>query len=138
MRPSTVKLIILGTCGIIFGFGCLWGVKSTINNSSIAHHNESLRKELQETRKTIKELEEKLKIQIKPDLNKELDKASFELDFEKMNVFSIERVIREDRLITVVGFWNNKGELVQWYLRCSEAEHERLIGEFRRHKERGF
>lgn len=69
--------------------------------------------------------------------------STFSLNFDTMNVFSIERLVGSDhyRAQTVIGYFRedssiSDGVLVtnkhvhEWTLNCSQAEHERLVAEF--------
>jgi len=53
--------------------------------------------------------------------------ADFEIDWEQLNPFSIERLI-DNR--TSLGYFHS-GETREWFLCCSFETHQRLAAEFR-------
>lgn len=77
--------------------------------------------------------------------HRESQTAKFSVDFNKLDVFSIERITRSRDYAgtefyvseTVLGYWNQIGsgkeqvkEVGEWYLECSIEEHNRLVDEF--------
>ncbi len=58
-----------------------------------------------------------------------VENFQFSLDFNSMNAFSIERVIRNDQPKTVVGYFIG-GNVKEWYLETSAKEHNRIVAEF--------
>lgn len=70
--------------------------------------------------------------------------VEFEIDFDKLNVFSIERS-KDHR--TVIGYFITKYEEVgdyccetenikEWYLDCSQAQHNKVVEKFLHWKKR--
>lgn len=70
-------------------------------------------------------------------------KSTFSLNFDTMNVFSIERLVGSDqyRAQTIIGYFRTdtsvqdgivttNQHIHEWTLNCSQAEHERLVAEF--------
>jgi hypothetical protein len=53
--------------------------------------------------------------------------ADFEIDWDQLNPFSIERLI-DNR--TSLGYFSS-GETREWFLHCSFETHQRLAAEFR-------
>lgn len=76
---------------------------------------------------------------LKEEQSKEMTKAAeafqFSLDFDKMDIFSIERVMDGHKAKTIVGHFV-KGEVKEWVLYASAKEHNRLIAEFELWKEK--
>lgn len=77
----------------------------------------------------------------------ETTKASVEIDFNQMRVFSIERNFCNDRPCTIVGYYMNDpvisadGEMIvnrdkvkEWTLYCDAARHQELVKEFKKWK----
>ena len=61
----------------------------------------------------------------------ELSTADFEIDFELLNPFSIERYMDNGKPLTSLGYFNSKGDTREWLLCCSLATHQRLAADFR-------
>lgn len=61
----------------------------------------------------------------------ELVNADYVIDFNLLNPFSIERIIKNDAGTTVLGYFDNKGESREWYLHCSLDMHQQLTTEFK-------
>lgn len=59
----------------------------------------------------------------------EYQAASIFIDFEKMNVFSIERSFSAGRWITVIGYFH-MGEVREWNLQIGKCQHEELIDNY--------
>lgn len=78
---------------------------------------------------------EKLKEEQTTEITKSVEHFQFALDFETMNVFSIERVYDGQKIRTVVGYFLN-GESKEWHLQTSAKEHNRLVAEFELWKEK--
>jgi len=72
----------------------------------------------------------------------EYSKASYSVDFAKMNAFSIERhwdngtqktiigYILQEPFSTTEGEYSTKDVVREWNLLCSHEEHERLVKQF--------
>jgi hypothetical protein len=61
----------------------------------------------------------------------ELANADYVIDFNLLNPFSIERIIKNDAGTTVLGYFNTKGEPRVWDLQCSFDMHQKLSNEFK-------
>lgn len=62
-------------------------------------------------------------------------------DFTKVNVFSIERMCdnrTNGKINTIIGFLLPKGEgkyeTKEWFLYCSQEQHDKLVKQFSQHK----
>lgn len=81
----------------------------------------------------------------KSSVNEDVATSTFSLDFDTMNVFSIERLVGSDSLAhTVVGYFvfnptegskQMSRTVHEWTLRCSHQEHERLAKQFNEWKD---
>lgn len=63
--------------------------------------------------------------------------ADMSIDFNAVNVFSVERNTKDDLPCTIVGFLIKDGETfrhLEWYLYCSERVHKNIITDFEAHK----
>ena len=80
-------------------------------------------------------------------INKAMREASFSFDFEKMNAFSIERMAKDNLPCTVIGYPLPKVEvkdgvettstsIKEWYLYCSDKQHEKLVKEFEEYRKK--
>ena len=79
----------------------------------------------------------------------EYSKASYSVDFAKMNAFSIERhwdngtqktiigYILQEPFSTTEGEYSTKDVVREWNLLCSHEEHERLVKQFNDYVEGG-
>jgi hypothetical protein len=90
-----------------------------------------LREEMASAREKIRDLKRKIKeIELK-----ERD-CSIVFDFDKVDVFSIERQPISSR--TVVGYWSTdeKGNRIarEWYFNCSAPIHENLVANYESYK----
>lgn len=72
-------------------------------------------------------------------IQEDIETSTFALDFDLMNVFSIERNNGENvNAQTIVGYFVTKAtdsgatepQVHQWYLNCSHDEHQRLVKQF--------
>ena len=70
---------------------------------------------------------------LKSDIEKELDSSSFAIDFEKMNIVSIERAIRHKKSITIFGYIDKDNILKEWVFYCSLDQHERIVDQYKRY-----
>ena len=61
----------------------------------------------------------------------ELVNADYVIDFNLLNPFSIERIIKNNAGTTVLGYFDTKGEPREWFLHCSLDMHQRLANEFK-------
>ena len=63
--------------------------------------------------------------------------ANVEIDFNNMDVFSMERKIIDGQPCTIIGHWDLSGGAKtprEWSLFCNKESHEQLIKEFKIHK----
>ena len=116
----------------------------------IAHSNlkvqlEDLKKENMKLVEENKKLDHATKV-YQEQLVGELSKASFSVDWEAMNAFSVERGWGNGVLRTTIGYLlqepsvhtesdgnqniTYKDVVREWVFNCSAAEHERLVSEF--------
>lgn len=66
--------------------------------------------------------------------------AEFAIDFDKMDVFSVERNGDKHEPCTIIGHFftsPDKREVREWYLYCSPLTHAKLVKEFEEHKLKG-
>ncbi len=73
-------------------------------------------------------------------------KCTFTFDFNAVNAFSVERNWNNGKVCTVIGYTideqtiHDGGKILdkqivkEWYLYCSEEQHEKLVEEFNEHK----
>ena len=97
----------------------------------------------------IKELEaevEKLTKRLKEfevEINNEITASKPVIDFDIMRIFSIERMVNDNKPCTVIGYFleepvlSSDGEMIvkkdvvhQWYLYCNNLRHAELIVEY--------
>lgn len=99
---------------------------------------QQLNEEIMELNKKKIYFEDTIKL-LKEEQSREMTKAAeafqFSLDFDTMDVFSIERVMDGHKAKTIVGHFV-KGEVKEWVLYASAKEHNRLIAEFELWKEK--
>lgn len=65
-------------------------------------------------------------------INSGSSRCEFEIDFSIMNVFSVERCVKDDTEITIVGYWRDKekGVVGEWNLYCSRERHTEIVEKF--------
>lgn len=75
-------------------------------------------------------------------VNKDVDTAEFAMDFKLCNAFAIERNSKDGKAVTIVGhFLNepvaftdgnvaNKQSIKEWYMYCSQEQHNKLVEQF--------
>lgn len=96
----------------------------------------------EETGKSRKELEAELVAckKIVDDINDSLAKCTTMIDFDEMRVFSIERLVSENRPATIIGYYMNepfigegggvvlnKDVVHEWTIYCDNNGHEQLV-----------
>ena len=75
------------------------------------------------------------------ELNKQVVDGSVGFDFNKVDAFSVERMVVDNKPCTIIGYHIKKQELnegklsentelQQWYLYCSAEWHEKLVQQF--------
>lgn len=78
-------------------------------------------------------------------LRGQVSKASFSVNWELMQAFSVERMLANGVVKTVIGYFDptqpsTSSAVREWTLYCSPEEHERLVEDFKtyvsRYKER--
>jgi len=67
-------------------------------------------------------------------LESELD-GSIEIDFSKINAFSIERTINDCRICTSIGYLLKDNSIEEWVFYCSIEKHEELVKKFKKYIE---
>lgn len=76
--------------------------------------------------------------QLKMDIYNAARSAPMQVDFRKMNAFSIERIYENDQANTVIGHKHNitanKVEIKEWRLECNDETHNRLVAEFNEYR----
>lgn len=101
-----------------------------------------LTKKVEKLEQEVKNYEEVLKR-----INTEIPASSFSFDFDAVKVFSIERNINDNRPVTIIGYFLPEARIVEqegnvvtndvvreWYLYCNQEQHEKLVEEFRKAK----
>lgn len=78
-------------------------------------------------------------------VNKDVETADFAMDFDLCNAFAIERNTRDGKAVTIVGHFVNepvaftdgnvqlKQVIKEWYMYCSQEQHNKLVAEFNEH-----
>lgn len=101
-----------------------------------------LKAALQRAQETIKALRQ----QERDAKTSDIATATFSVDFDEMDAFSIERMEKGSSVITVIGHtveqtsWDANGnststtEIKEWSLYCSHDQHEKLVVEFDEYK----
>lgn len=79
-------------------------------------------------------------------VNKDVETAEFAMDFNLCNAFAIERNSKDGKAVTIVGhFLNdpvaftdgnvaNKQSVKEWYMYCSQEQHNKLVDDFNKAK----
>lgn len=97
--------------------------------------NERLKQEIHELERMVEKIQDKYDALVRRDL----DTSSFAFDFNnnKINAFSIERILYNDSWDknvpkTVIGYVleGNPVESREWTLNCNSAQHEKLVQQF--------
>ena len=98
----------------------------------LKERNQNLNRELTDRNLELIKAREELEIatsRIKA-IDKSTSECSFAIDFEKLNVFSVERIVRENIPITIIGYLGVDGNVKSWYYYCSEEIHNNLAKQF--------
>lgn len=105
----------------------------------------------QELQKKVDEQEQKIKNfeEILDKINADIPASSFAFDFDTVKVFSIERNVNQNKPVTIIGYFlpearvveNDNGVITndivrEWYLYCNQEQHEKLVEEFRKSKQK--
>lgn len=105
-----------------------------------------LKVENQDLKKRIADLENQVSnyARLIADINSDLTKCEFAIDFTTMRVFSIERHVSNNRPCTIIGHFVNEpvvssdGEMIvdrdvtkEWTLYCSNERHAELVEKFK-------
>lgn len=56
--------------------------------------------------------------------------APIMIDFNRMDIFSIERQCDNGGSYTTIGFWVEKDRFEQWHLYCNDQRHAQLIDDY--------
>lgn len=63
--------------------------------------------------------------------------ASMLIDFTNIDVFSVERNVRDNMPNTIIGYWVTDKDGVksnaEWFLFCSNETHEKIVTAFKKH-----
>ena len=63
--------------------------------------------------------------------------ASMLIDFTNIDVFSVERNVRDNLPNTIIGYWVTDKDGVksnaEWFLFCSNETHEKIVTAFKKH-----
>lgn len=112
----------------------MFGAKYTTRISYLEKENERLRDELRAAKEVIESI------------NNEITSAKPMIDFDTMRVFSIERLVHNNKPATIIGHYVSEpvvedGEAVterdkikEWTLYCDNARHNELVNEFKEWK----
>ena len=97
---------------------------SADRNAELDREIASLEKHIEELKKQLEEISENKLIANK----KIVADSPVAIDFQKMNAFSIERMLSDDgnEVMTTIGYIVN-GEVKEWYLNCSQEIHNELV-----------
>lgn len=79
----------------------------------------------------IKELEDKIETLY----SEELENSEFEFDFKAVKAFSVERINRNGKPETIIGYIVNEAgnEIVkEWTFECSFTQHQKLVEQFKK------
>lgn len=87
--------------------------------------------------KQIKELQElvdryrsqNMKMEKKIESLVKFEDVKFIFDFEKKDVFSIERIVTESEEATIIA-WMENGANQEWYFHCTREQHNKLVEEY--------
>lgn len=91
---------------------------------------------------------EQLVAQIESNKNKDITTSTFSADFARMNAFAIERNVSSStrEVCTIIGYIlkepvvftdgnvSEKDVVREWYLYCSQEQHEKLVKEFNEYR----
>lgn len=102
------------------------------------------KKKIDQLNRQIKDLHQ----QIADSKNGDVATSSFAINFDVMRVFAIERNIHSNMACTIVGHFvaepvaftdgnvADKDVTREWYMYCSQQQHEKLVAEFEAYKAR--
>ena len=98
--------------------------------SAVKRHNEQLEADLDRIRKEKSE-----------EVRKDVQSATFVIDWKNMDVFSIERMGDDGKeAYTVLGYWvpnaDNTKTVHEWKFYCSLKQHEKLAKEFEENRQK--
>ena len=105
--------------------------KPDTNKSELVAENLKLKKEVEDLKKVI------------ADINKAIQSSEFCVDFKEMNAFTIERFVNNNNPCTLIGYFidepvivddktiGSKKVLNQWYLYCTQERHTELVDQFK-------
>jgi hypothetical protein len=60
-----------------------------------------------------------------------LYKCAPAVDLRSMRAFSVERVYKNDELVTIIGYLKQDNNVSDWVLYCSAKHHNDIVNEFR-------
>lgn len=80
-------------------------------------------------------------------INNSVREAEYIVDWAKMDAFSIERNVNDNKPVTIIGYYleepvlSSDGEMVvmrktvkEWYMYCSETRHQELVDSFKAYR----
>ena len=95
--------------------------------------NKLLQEDLKQRNQQISDLQQELEDKMEVVYSEEVERCDFEVDFNALNVFSIERVRKNNVIYTVMGYYKPDGKIGEWNFTCSYTQHQRLAEQFRQH-----
>lgn len=106
------------------------------NKYDVIKENDQLKAENEKLKARVEHLDK-----IVNEINSELTKAKPVIDFDLMRVFSIERMVSDNKPCTVIGYFinqptvdngvvANQDVVHQWYLYCNNQRHTELVDQF--------
>ena len=102
-------------------------LKSDYN--AVVQDNENLQKQIEELKSKVQDL----KFLLNKAYSDELEECDFEFDFKSTGAFSIERINKNSKNQTVIGYTkDDENTIGEWYLSCSFAQHQKLAEQFRK------
>ena len=73
---------------------------------------------------------------LKKKISAEAATASMIIDFNNIDVFSVERNVKDGVAITIIGHWlldkDGVKNSAEWVLYCSPETHEKIVAEFKK------
>ena len=68
------------------------------------------------------------------DIGAKISSSPVVVDFQLMNVFSIERMAKDNTPVTIIGYFinnaNEEKKVKEWYVYCNDQRHQQLVAEF--------
>lgn len=70
------------------------------------------------------------KQQPQPIIDPIIDNTTCAVNFDNMNIFSIERIIIDNKSVTSIGYFDKQNNVNEWLLRISPIQHMNLCKSF--------